>query len=689
MTTATLQSSGRRKRSLKRKFLSRYIAAVLAAATVLMGVWEYLGYREEVHKLEGRLNDVVEIQSAILERPVWNLETERIELILQAILRDEDFVSAVVTDDTGSVVVHKSGPDARSFLTSSQSIVRTDAGKATIIGELTIVASDDRIFEAVLQRAEIDLALFLLLLVAVVVAALHGFEKIIARPLSHLLEAIHLTNTTGRRQVAAWKSDDEMGELVRAFNSFQEESARYEQELRDTHAQLEARVQDRTAELVKARDAANDANHAKSEFLAVMSHELRTPLNGILGLTDALRIAATDKEQAEQLGLISESGQTLLHLLNDILDLSKVEAGSVVLETQAFRLEEHVRRAARMWRSFAQSRGLEFRLILPDTPLPPIVADANRLRQILNNFLNNSFKFTETGHVSLSVDCAQAEGGSYLVRFEIEDTGVGIAPELHEAVFARFTQADASTTRQFGGSGLGLAICREFAELMGGAVGVKSEVDKGSCFWFTIKAEAADLSSLPVAEADPEIEPKAAEAAASNAEPGAAGQQLRILVAEDNFINQKVIQSILRPPTYLLTIVGNGQEAVEAVQDREFDLVLMDIRMPVLDGPGATARIRALDAPEKAALPIVALTANAMSGDRKRYLDLGMDDYVTKPIDRAEIIKVVHRLTGASASEAEAQVRAATPKPAAQTPPPIEQAHHPAQKSSWSPHLGQ
>jgi PAS domain S-box-containing protein len=428
-------------------------------------------------------------------------------------------------------------------------------------------------------------------------------------------------------------------------------SLRQEESLTGANAELKARVAELEAASVdleaqklglerlasatqKAREAAEEANSAKSRFVATVSHELRTPLNGILAVSDLLGRRNLDVESREMVGIVQRSGRSLLSLLNDILDMAKVEAGLLQVHERPFRLAEVLDQVVEVWRMAAEARSV--RLITTSQGLPEVVSgDPERLRQILSNLINNALKFTDGEEVALRVEGKRVGTGVWRVRFTVADHGPGIPPGLRERIFEPFVQAESGDARRHPGTGLGLAICRELATLMGGHVWAEAHGRRGTAMILEVDLPLAELARPP------DEAPTADLAAAASAD-------LNLLVAEDHPANRQVMGLILEEAGWRCAFAHDGREALDKAVGGGFDAILMDLQMPRMDGLTAARAVRAL-AGEAGAVPIIGVTASAAAEDVARSLEAGMDAVVTKPIDPARLIEVVARCVGPAA----------------------------------------
>ncbi len=398
-------------------------------------------------------------------------------------------------------------------------------------------------------------------------------------------------------------------------------------------------------ELIDAREKAEAAAAAKSEFLANMSHELRTPLNAIIGFSGLLKnssaLSAGDGRHAR---LIHDASATLLEIVNSVLDFSKLEAGAVALEAQPFDSLDQARAVAALVRDQATAKGLEIAISFTGDP-GAVVGDAPRLRQVLLNLLANAVKFTAEGQVEIRVSQTPAGPDSRRLRFEVKDSGIGIAEDQLAAIFERFTQGDVSVSRRFGGTGLGLSICKHIVALMGGEIGAESKIGDGSTFWFEITAPSAEFVAV--------------DGASAAVEPASLDRPMRLLVAEDVAVNRELITALLEPFDVQIDMAENGVRAVEAVEKADYDIILMDVQMPIMDGLAAARKIRSLKRAAARSTPIIAMTANVLPDQINKCLDAGMNDHLGKPISPARLIELINHWGGqGAANQAPAMQRA-------------------------------
>jgi signal transduction histidine kinase/CheY-like chemotaxis protein len=452
--------------------------------------------------------------------------------------------------------------------------------------------------------------------------------RLLVKPLRTMESALQAVREGRMEKIRYRPTGDEIEFIAQSFNQMVDALEANHKVIREHQELLEARIRRRTEDLESAMEHAMAANKAKTEFLANMSHELRTPMNGFLGMLELVLDSPLTGEQREQLLTAQSSAQGLLAILNDILDLSKIESGRMSLEEIPFQVRTLFRDCFLPHQVKARQKGVEMIFEVDSLTPQSLVGDPMRLRQIIHNLISNSVKFTHKGSITLSVQCEPGPApAKTLLAITVRDTGIGIPAAKLPLIFEKFTQADGSISRRFGGTGLGLAITRHLVELFQGTLSVSSREGVGSEFLIRIPLGVAVPAAMEQ-EARPMPAPETVSA--------------RILVVEDNLVNQKVVLGLLRKHGFQVFTASHGSAALDILTTEPMDCVLMDIQMPVMDGLEATRRIRADE--RLGRLPIIAMTAHAMNGDRERCLSAGMNAYLAKPIDSAKLLQTMHGL---------------------------------------------
>jgi signal transduction histidine kinase/ActR/RegA family two-component response regulator len=601
------------------------VVVLLAACTTFM-FQQWAVARSQSHQMHQVLAEltVIGIAPSVSDRDLRDVDAQ-----LRALAVSPSVVSASLVDAAGRPMASYQR-DASEHPPGSTEMIRVAVNdEGQVVGRLTMTVVSPALTPLLPKFMALTFAL-LFGAVGVALFLARSLARGVIAPVQRLSEAMNEVASGGDFTPVQVKAADELFQsLNESFNHLLGKLGEREQDLKQAMAELES-----------ARDAADAANVLKTHFLANMSHEIRTPLNGVLAMAEVMSMGELAPTQRGRLEVIRQSGQLLLAVLNDVLDLSKIEAGKLTLMVEDFELEASIAATRETMAVMAADKGLEFSLDVDPQAAGWWRGDPDRLRQILGNLLSNAVKFTPAGSVFANVDVSAAGA----LRIVVRDTGIGIAPEKLPSLFEKFVQADNSATRRFGGTGLGLAICRELTQMMGGSIDVESREGRGSVFTVELPLEHGEAS-----------QPTAHVAV------GDADQGVRILAAEDNPTNRQVLQAVMSSLGIEVTIVPDGREAVDAWRIGGYDLILMDIQMPVMDGVAATRAIRTEEAVRGGPrIPIVALTANALTHQVAEYVAAGMDGHVAKPIEIAKLYEAISTaLTTAATGGSAARTHAA------------------------------
>ncbi len=622
--------------SLRWRLTAMIVAGSVVTALVAAAGFSWLDvgrFRQQVHTQVSAIGKIVVDQVG----PAITLGDRKAAAEILGSLRADSLIQDAVLADTEGVcfaVFHRNAvsrcggePHRQESRKNASTVSLTVENGGERLGDLTLSAVVPSMFEVLDQYLGGALLIVVLSLVVAAVVALALRSKVSAPILSiaAVADRISRTHRFGDRVQVA--SSDELGVLAASFNTMLGEIERRDTEVAQHRLKLESEVAERSrvnAELRVAKEKAEDAVRLKSEFLANMSHEIRTPMNGVMGMIELVLERCSDSQQRGQLQVAMGAAQSLITILNDILDISKIEAGKMTLEKIDFNLHQTVKEAAGIFESAVLAKKLQFRLAFDMDPGGWVRGDPVRLRQVLVNLIGNAVKFTLEGTVHLLVRAPSAG----LVQFEVRDTGIGIPAAKLDSIFEAFTQADGSHTRRFGGTGLGLTITRRLVDLMGGRVWAESQLGQGSRFYFELPLTVCEAPALPDAPATPADREH---------------QDLHILVAEDNRVNQKVMASMLRRLGWSFTLANDGRDAWEHFLSSHFDLILMDIQMPEMDGLQTTRMIRDEESSRGTGerIPILALTAHASRQQHDQCKAEGMDGVITKPVSLRALVEQI------------------------------------------------
>ncbi|TNE53938.1 MAG: response regulator [Bacteroidetes bacterium] len=650
--------------SIYRKLIFIQMVTALAVVLLITGTFVYVNFHDmRTTRVEG-LNSLTSVLATNSASTLVFNDDETAKSILNDLKQKKDILAAEIIDGKGQTFAYFS----REKNFAPLRFVGQHQAQAHLFDENILFVSKEirfdgeRIGFVVLKAQTNDLNTFFLKRINIAgIVAIIGIvlafvlastlQKYISRPIYGLLNVMNeVKNTSNYKIRVKPESQDEIGNLSRVFNQMLNEIEKKDEMLLHSNTTLQEKVQERTkeleennrelieknAEIVEAKEQAERSRAVKESFLANMSHEIRTPLNAILGFQQLLKETELSDDQMEYVNAIDFAGNNLLTLVNDILDLSKIESGKLRFEESNFSLKRQVEQVMELLQKRARDKGLRLHVSGDDRIPDHVIGDSTRFNQILLNLVGNAIKFTEKGSVNVIYRLQSMDGEFVKCKFEVHDTGIGIAPDKISKIFDRFTQGGNETTRLYGGTGLGLTIAKILVEEFGGKLDVQSEQGKGSVFQFTIAFKKSQGDEHVVS---PEREEKT----------GNSRKKLKILLAEDVVINQRLMSRMAQSWGYDLDIAPNGKQAISRLIQSDYDIVLMDIQMPEMNGFEATKVIREFEDEDKRQVPIIALTAHASNAEADRCIEAGMNAYVSKPFDQKHLLSLIRKLVRSDA----------------------------------------